>query len=269
MEFFATAGGIPVHILDTKKGESTILLLHGYLETMYIWSEFIDALRGKYRVIAIDMPGHGLTDSAPASEEEEQVNTMEFMAAVARDVLRVCNVEKAAVGGHSMGGFVALRCAALYPETFDKLILFNSNPFKDSEAKAEDRRREIAIISSGKLTTLAAASIPRMYNQENLRKFDDKIMETVELCETHDPQGIVACVKGMAARSDMQDFLLETKMPAMLIAGDSDSFLSMESVNIMREKFRSLKIVVLPSTGHNSFVENTQETCRQVCEFLG
>ena len=72
MEYFAISNGIPVHILDTKKGEKTILLLHGYLETLYIYNEFIEILQKKYRVIAIDLPGHGLSGS------DKEINSMEF-----------------------------------------------------------------------------------------------------------------------------------------------------------------------------------------------
>ena len=78
MEYFAISNGIPVHILDTKKGDTTIVLLHGYLETLYIFNEFIELLEKKYRVIAIDMPGHGLSGS------DKEINTMMNQA---RDVL--------------------------------------------------------------------------------------------------------------------------------------------------------------------------------------
>ena len=74
MEYFAISNGIPVHILDTKKGDTTIVLLHGYLETLYIFNEFVEMLEKKYRVIAIDLPGHGLTGS------DKEINSMEFCA---------------------------------------------------------------------------------------------------------------------------------------------------------------------------------------------
>ena len=67
MEYFAISNGIPVHILDTKKGDTTIMLLHGYLETLYIFNEFIEELEKKYRVIAIDLPGHGIAFLVPLS----------------------------------------------------------------------------------------------------------------------------------------------------------------------------------------------------------
>ena len=71
MEFFTTAAGITVHVWDTRDERcpvkpGSLVLLHGYLETMYIYTELVEALKDRYRVIVIDMPGHGLTDSAPA-----------------------------------------------------------------------------------------------------------------------------------------------------------------------------------------------------------
>ena len=126
MEFFVTAGGIPVHILDTRNGNKTLLLLHGYLETMCIWTDFIDLLSKKYRVITIDLPGHGLTGTAPKSNDSSpSVNSMEFCAGVIKDIMDICGITSAYIGGHSLGGYIALACCRLYPDRFDKLILFN------------------------------------------------------------------------------------------------------------------------------------------------
>ena len=59
MEFFAKSKStnISVYISDSKKGDKTIILLHGYLETIYIWEDFREYLKD-YRTIAIDLPGH-------------------------------------------------------------------------------------------------------------------------------------------------------------------------------------------------------------------
>ena len=97
MEFFAISNGIPIHILDTKKGDKIIFLLHGYLETLYIFSEFIELLQSEYRVIAIDLPCHGLSGSS------KTVNSMDFCADVVADVLKACKVEDGAnitIAGH-------------------------------------------------------------------------------------------------------------------------------------------------------------------------
>lgn len=252
MEFFATAGSIPVHIYDSKVGEKCIVLLHGYLETMYVWSEFTQILSKEYRVIVVDLPGHGLSSSAP-------VNSMDFIATSIKDVLDICGVDKATVAGHSLGGYVALTCCRLFPDKFEKLILVNSHPYPDLPEKAEDRVREISLIQSGKLSAIASVSIPKMYNSDSLRIFDEKIRETIELCETHDPEGIIACIKGMQQRIDSSDFMKHTEIPILVIMGDRDLFINLEMIDKIKNEFPKSKVETIQDCGHNSFIEK-QET---------
>lgn len=261
MEFFATAGSLPLHIRDSRVGEQTIVLIHGYLETMYIWNDFYDSLSKNYRVILIDAPGHGLSSSFP-------VNTMDDIATVVNDVLDICKVEKAIIGGHSMGGFISQCCVKKYPERFTKLILFNSHPYIDPVEKKEDREREINIINSGKLDTIAALSIPKMYHPDNLRDCDDKIRETIEICETHDPQGVISSIKGMMLRDSSEELLEISPLPILMITGDTDSFMPLERINKMKEQFPKISIVTIPNSGHNSFIEKEQETLEIVCDFI-
>lgn len=262
MEYFAISNGIPVHILDTKKGEETILLLHGYLETLYIFNEFVEILEKKYRVIAIDLPGHGLSGS------DKEINTMEFCASVAADVLKKSGVEKAYVAGHSMGGYIAQNCLKLYPEMFKGLILLNSTPFADTPEKKEDRKREIELIMSAKLGHLASLSIPKMYAPSNLRRLDEKIEETVEITETHDPNGIVACIKGMMERAETKDVLAKTEK-VMMVFGTEDKFIVGQTRENLISEFPDATIVVIPETGHNSFIEAPEKVAEAIEEFVG
>ena len=86
MEFFTIANGISVHVWDTRDEkapgqtgpDACLVLLHGYLETMYIFNELIDALKPHYRIIALDLPGHGLTGSAPAGADGVRVNSLKL-----------------------------------------------------------------------------------------------------------------------------------------------------------------------------------------------
>ena len=81
MEYFVTCNGIPVHVSETGKGDKAIILLHGYLETLYIWEEFRSLLPDSSRIVSIDLPGLGLTGSDP------YVNSMQFDAKVLLDLL--------------------------------------------------------------------------------------------------------------------------------------------------------------------------------------
>lgn len=262
MEFFSLAGNIAAHIEDSGSGSGTILLLHGYMETMYIWEDVFEELcSAGYRVIRMDLPGHGLTCTAP-------VDTMELMATVAKGVLDVCKVEKATVVGHSMGGFAAINCCRMFPERFSGLVLLNSHPYADTPEQKTQRQREIDVIESGHLLSLAELSIPRTFHESNLRPLDEKIREIVELCETHDPAGIVAGIKGMEERGDTSDFLEKCRLPKMAICGDSDFLVTAQVRDRLAADCPSLPLEVLPECGHNAFLEAPERTMELLKGFL-
>lgn len=255
MEFFATSNGIPVHISDSNSGSKVVFLLHGYLETLYIFSEFTDLLlKQGYRVISIDLPGHGLTGS------NQTINTMQFCSDTAYNVLKnICKVDSAIVIGHSLGGYIAQLMAINHPEIVNKLILISSLFASDSEAKKIIRKREISAILNSKLLILASFSIPNMYSKVNLRRLDSKIEETVEICETHDPNGISATILGMIEREDISFALKSFNSPVDLIFGADDSYFSCEDLNFIKNFYSNASVYIIPNAAHNVFIEQPQE----------
>lgn len=260
-EFFSTASNIVTHIEDSKAGERTVLLLHGYLETMYVWEDLFHDLSRDFRVIRIDLPGHGLTCSAP-------VNSIDLMATVAKGVLDVCGVKTASVIGHSLGGFVAIKCCELFPERFDKMILLNSHPFAEGEERKALALRETELIETGHLMQLADISIPRMFHPGNLRRLDETIREMVEMCETHDPAGIISSLKGMMNREDTSEYLASAGVPAMAVCGGTDTLVTPEIRAEMVKKIPSLRLEVLPECCHHSLLECRERTTELIKEFL-
>lgn len=260
-EFFSTASNIATHIEDSRAGERTVLLLHGYLETMYVWEDLFHDLSRDFRVIRIDLPGHGLTCSAP-------VNSIDLMATVAKGVLDVCGVKTASVIGHSLGGFVAIKCCELFPERFDKMILLNSHPFAEGEERKALALRETELIETGHLMQLADLSIPRMFHPGNLRRLDETIREMVEMCETHDPAGIISSLKGMMNREDTSEYLASAGVPAMAVCGETDTLVTPEIRAEMVKKIPSLRLEVLPECCHHSLLECRERTTELIRDFL-
>ena len=262
MEFFATCKGIPIHIYDSKKGDKTLLLLHGYLETLYVWEDFIAPLLRDLRIISIDLPGHGLSGS------DKENNSIEFSAQIVNQVLDICKVEKAVVVGHSMGGYIAIEAVKMYPERFKGLILMHSGPFSDSEEKKADRDREIVLIRNSKLHSIVKMGISKMFAPENLRKSDEKIKEIIELTETHDPEGIVASLKGLKTRSDNMEFLKSYNSPLLLFFGKNDYHIPVEKANMLIELLPKAKYQFLEHSGHIGFLEEPQIVQNRVMEFV-
>ncbi len=95
-----------------------------------MWTEYVELFSKKYRVITIDLLGHGESDSLG------YVHEMEENANAVNEVLENLKIEKAIILGHSMGGYVALAFAELYPQKIQKLVLLNSTSKEDSAEKS-------------------------------------------------------------------------------------------------------------------------------------
>lgn len=262
MEYFVTCGGIPVHVSDSGKGDNTVLLLHGYLETLYIWEEFRTLLPDSSRIVSIDLPGLGLSGSDP------YINTMQFAAKVILELLDKLCIMRPVIVGHSLGGYVAQAFLLNYPGRLSGLVNFNSNPYADSPSVAQDRQREVDFILNGKLMQLAQIVVPNMYSKANLRKCDEKITETVEICETHDPSGVAAVVRGMAARQDNVSMLNTPSVPVLFIHGDSDHYYPIEIIEKIKSDLPGCSHAMVPETGHVSFVEDPVKSASLVLDFI-
>lgn len=262
MEYFVTCSGIPVHVSESGKGDRTIVLLHGYLETLYIWEEFRTLLPDSSRIISMDLPGLGLTGSDP------QVNSMQFDASVLLSLLDRIGVSKVCILGHSMGGYVGQRFLRDYPDRISALVNINSHPYPDDPAKAADRQKEINFILNGKLVQLAQIAVPNMYAKANLRRCDEKIAETLEICEMHDPDGVAAVVRGLVSRDDNVALLRETHVPVMFINGDSDAYMPVSKVRQLESDLPSCVHAIIKDTGHNSIIEAPEAVAALVCDFI-
>jgi len=261
MEYFATINGIPLHISDTKSGEKTILLLHGYLETLYIWEELTSLLSPRFRVISIDIPGHGLSHS-PAQ------NSMEFCADIANALMERLQIKKAAVMGHSMGGYVAIEAIKKYPERFGALIMMHSSPFADSPQKIEERKREIELIRQNKLMNIIKLSIPKMFASNNKSKMEEKILEIIETAEVHDPEGVISIIEAMMSRVDNSEFLRSTTTPIFMFFGKHDNYISSDAATSFLSTMKEPSFIFLENSGHSGFLEEPKFVTEKCTEFL-
>ena len=105
---------------DTGKGR-VVVLLHGFLGSYQIWENTIVNLSTSYRVIAIDLPGHGGTACLG------YVHTMETIAKCVKAVMDSLRLKKYVLIGHSMGGYAGLAFADLFPDNLKGLCLFHSS----------------------------------------------------------------------------------------------------------------------------------------------
>ena len=278
MEKFIIADGTAIRILDTGSPKSaaagsapdaqadnvpthTILLLHGYLENLNIWDEVAGLLQPCARVIAPDLPGHGI------SEVRGEVHSMEFLADTVYAALRELNVAKCTVIGHSMGGYVALALAERHPELLDGLVLFSSTPNADSDAKKQEREREIAVVQAGKKELLARTLPGKGFAPDNRKRFADEIEDLTELVMLTDDDGITALLRGMVLRPDRNEVLSGLKIPRLFILGRHDEYIVPEVAEAMIARHPETPTVWLEHSGHMGLIEEPQLSAQAILEF--
>lgn len=262
IEKFIMAGPTALHVCDTEKGERCVVLLHGYLESLLVWEEFIPLLYKKVRVVTLDLPGHGI------SVVQGDTHTMEFLADTVADAVKALGIGRCTLVGHSMGGYVALAVCERHPELLDGLVLLSSTPNADTPEKAENRRREIALVQAGRKELLSRVAPAAGFAEENRARMADEIEDLTEQVFVTEDEGIVALLNGMIARKDRNEMLRTTKVPVLFILGRKDNYIPVETAEKMVAEHPEARVVWLENSGHMGFLEEPEATAAALLGFV-
>ncbi|MNE33565.1 3-oxoadipate enol-lactonase 2 [compost metagenome] len=224
-----------------------------------MWQEFVSEFSTKYRVITIDLLGHGDTECLG------YIHSMEDNADAVHEVLTKLRIRKAIFAGHSMGGYVALAFAELYPEHIKGLVLLNSTSRADSEERKTNRDRAIVAVKQN-YANFIRMSIANLFSEGNREKLIEAI-EKVKIEALKTPlQGIVASLEGMKIRKDREVLLHTTNYPKLLILGQQDPVLNFEETKEQIEN-TEIELVSFPD-GHMSHIENKEELSKVLWDFF-
>ncbi|MCC8087857.1 MAG: alpha/beta hydrolase [Rikenellaceae bacterium] len=260
---FVMTGKTALHYKDSEGCGRPVLLLHGYMESLDVWDDFSEILAKKgYRVVSLDLPGHGI------SEVLEEVHSMDLLAGVCEGLLIKLGIEEADIVGHSMGGYVALALAKNCPQRIRSLVLFSSTPNADTEEKKQNREREIEIVRSGRKEMLSGILPGKGFAPDNRKKLKDTIDELALQVMLTEDEGIVAILKGMMAREDMNGMLKELDKPQLFVFGGQDEYIPKEVAEKVAENNPQAKVAWLADSGHNGFLEQPEESAVILDEFF-
>lgn len=262
VEKFIMAGDTALHICDSEQGDKCVVLLHGYLENMFVWEEFIPLLYKQVRVVTIDLPGHGI------SEVKGECHTMEYLADTVAAALDTLGVEQAFIVGHSMGGYVALALCERHPDRCAGIVLLSSTPNADSDEKRKNREREIALVRAGKKELLAKTAPEAGFAVENRRRLASYIEDLVETVHLTEDGGIIALLAGMAMRPDRNEMLRKSAVPQLFILGRKDGYISEEVGQKMADAHSQAQTVWLPNSGHMGFIEEPDACAQALLNFV-
>mgnify|MGYP003599212735 CR=1 FL=1 len=236
----------------------TIVLVHGFMEDLSMWNAFVDELSQSYHVLCVDLLGHG------ESKTDEPILTMELQAQAINEVLEKENITEAIMVGHSMGGYITMAFAELFPEKLKGYSLFFSTPAADTEEKSKQRARAAELVLENK-EQFIRLSVPNLYNANKIDELQEAIELSIEQAMECTPQSIKAAILGMRDRKDRAQ-LLASDLPKQMVVGTFDPGLNRENLEKQMAIAKNLVVNEI-ACGHMGHYEAPEESIKAIKKF--
>lgn len=158
---------------------------------------------------------------------------------------------------HSSSYHIASHFSRNFPEKVISIVNIGSS-IKPSTQEEQFIDSSIKSLSEGFFIKFVSQYVPKMYHTSNLRACDEKIEETIEICETHDPEALLIFFSGIKSFFSDTDKSIMSSVPCLNITGSQNCFM-----NDIADDFS-----VIGEAGLNSFIEKPAEVFGRLSDFL-
>ena len=271
--FVAGPAGQQIHYRDQgQRGGPAIILLHGSNSSLQTWEPLVERLGGTYRVVTLDLPGHGLTGGTPDKDY-----SADGMAAAVDVVAAKLGLDHFILGGNSMGGWVAWRYALAQPARVDALLLLDAAgmPLRKGEKKPPSNIG-FRVLEYPFGRWLATQITPRSLVEQSLRGsvekgaiVDDAMIDRYwELLRFPGNREATVLRSRMSKQPEMAARVGEIKTPTLILFGDKDRIISPGAAQTFHERIAGSEVVLLPGIGHLPMEEAPDATAAAIADFL-
>ena len=253
--------GVTLEVEDHGEGVP-VVLLHGFPLSSEMWTPIRTAVEQAARLITPDLRGFGGSDKPQSGYG---------MDALADDVLRLADrleLERFVLGGHSMGGYVALRLAAAHGERLAGLILVDTRASADTPDGKVRRAIAIERIRRGEAAAFLDEFVPSLLGQSSHTRAL-KLATALRDLTAGVPDHVLAdCLAGMRDRPDSTEVLTRLDMPALVIVGQEDTIAPPEVAHTIAAALPRARLALIPLAGHTPSVERPIPTAEAILTFL-
>jgi pimeloyl-ACP methyl ester carboxylesterase len=250
----ATVDGLNIHSSSTGAGERTVILVHGWTCDETTWTEQVPVLAKQYRVVTLDLPGHGKSD-AP----KDGKFSMDLFARAVEAVRVEVNADRVILVGHSMGTPVVIRYVRLYPQHTAALV-FVDGLLPAGGAAAPN----VGAMMAGPGGRQARESMIRgMFSASTTPAVQTKILDM--MLAAPEATAVGAMTATFDAGGEMADINEVLKVPAFGLYADRSQMGTREA---MQARFPNSEYTQIPGTGHFLMLEKPEEFNRLLLAFL-
>jgi pimeloyl-ACP methyl ester carboxylesterase len=253
--FFAKLGTNKIHYVSLGQGRQTLVLVHGWAGSTRVWDSQVPAFQNKLRLILIDLPGHGHSD------KPQTAYTMEFFARAIDAVLTDAKVEKAVLGGFSMGAPVASKFYRDFPDKVQALVTVDGS-LRGFDVTDEQWKQFMAPYRGADYQNAAKKFIGAMFPNPGTDALRDRVLEDVAKTPQH---VLVGAFEGMLDKAAWE--LKKIDVP-LLVVNTKNPFWTEDYESYVRKLQPKAEYHVIEGTGHFVMLEKSGEFNALLVKFL-
>ncbi|MEM1945512.1 MAG: alpha/beta hydrolase [Candidatus Caldarchaeum sp.] len=259
----AQVNGVHTFYVDVGRGDA-VLLIHGWGSSSFSWRRNYRALSSFFRVIAVDLPGFGLSSRLPAGFHLDTVSTHLVSLMQKMDINRFCVV------GHSSGGAIAAYIAARHADKVSKLVLVSPSLLGGRTGKRPFFVELARNKTVGKI--LVRVLVNRYFIKRALKNaYNDDSLVDGETVEGYFQSVVKSGPVLLEAFNIMEEFnsalMDQVKCDVLFVLGEKDSWVPVEENKSIAERIRA-RLVVVPGAGHVPHEEKPELVNNVIIEFL-
>lgn len=238
-----------------------LILLHGFPHSRALWAPQLSALLDRCRMIAPDLRGFGETSVRPPFTMDRYADDVVALM----DGLRI---ERAVIGGLSMGGYIAFAMWRRHRARIRALVLADTRAGADTPEGIEKRRSLIALARDRGAALVADAQLPGMLGRTTRDKQPGVVESLREIMAKARPEGIIGALEAMIARPDSTADLATIDVPTLVIVGEEDALTPPKEARRLHSGIPGSELEVISGAGHVSNLERPAAFNHVLSEFL-
>jgi pimeloyl-ACP methyl ester carboxylesterase len=239
-----------------------VVLLHAFPLNRSMWEPQVAALFGECRCIVPDLRGFGdSTRDGPYSMDRYADDVIE--------ILDTLQIERAVVGGLSMGGYVALAIHRRHRDRVRALMLADTRAAADTAEGRAKRNELIALARTSGASAVADRQITGLVGKSTREKQPELVDRLRSQMAEESVEGIVGALEAMRDRQDSRDLLAEISVPTLIVVGDEDVITPVKEARQLQTAIRGSRLEVIPGAGHLSNIERPAAFNAALSEFVG
>jgi pimeloyl-ACP methyl ester carboxylesterase len=242
-----------------------VVLIHAFPLNADMWRPQLERVPDGWRFIAPDLRGFGPASGPPSVPPATAVD--DFAGDVGTLLDRL-HIDRAIIGGLSMGGYVTFALFRKSPERFSGLMLADTKASADSAEGREGRRKMIELVRASGATAVADQMLPKLLGAASTTARPELQSEVRQMIESTSVAAIAGALEALSNRPDSTPDLARMTCPALIVVGAEDVLTPVADAEAMDRRIARSSLVVLPGAGHLSNLESPDAFSRALADFL-